>query len=49
MRIKKFGESGLSCVVEMNKHNKIRIMYYSKLISTSINVWKEKPGKLFSV
>ena len=48
MRIKQFGESGLSCVVEMNKHHKIRIMYYSKLMSTSI-VWKEKPGKLFLV
>ena len=42
MRIKQFCESGLSCVVETNKHKKIRTIYYSKLISTSSNLFEKR-------
>ena len=35
-------ESGLSCVVETNKHNKIRTMYYSKPIITSSNLFEKR-------
>ena len=41
-RIKQFCESGLSCNVEMDKQNKIRAMYYSKLISTSNNLFEKR-------
>ena len=42
MRIKQFCESGLSSVVGTNKHNKIRTMDYSKLMSTSSNLFEKK-------
>ena len=41
-QIKQFCESGLSRVVETNKHNKIRTMYYSKLISASSNLFEKR-------
>ena len=42
MWIKQFCESGLSCVVETNKHNKIGTMYYLKLISASSNLFEKR-------